>query len=366
MTTGKDDRLSAWARLLEAMGNLTSKIVWSLVALVVLAAIGRYLYVTPQGTQRSPLKDLRTTVPVKPPIPWHEVDKAMVEAFRASHTVAEDFATAQIDTWARALEQRIDGDFLEWYFGYFPQQWLGLKAIGYWTLEKLLSRQPTMAEKITEDIQEEFAKRVLRPEIAQMQLERIAHATIMEYVRALQQHSSTIPDKYNIPRGDWDRYLSGIATLIRRSEGNREIALSLKTLTSAVVVGGIAGAATLTESLKPVIARIGTKVSTQAAAEGMGAAAAKMAINTGSKVGARFGGKFLGTMIGMGVLAWDVWDHQHTKNVERPILRANLMDYLSEMKHALLHDPEAGIMTMIESVENTMISSLHSSNTGNI
>jgi len=281
MTTRKDNRLSAWARLLEGMGNLTSKVLWSLVALVILAAIGRYVYVAAPGKQSSPLRERRTGVPVKPSVPWHNVDKAMVEGFRASHEVAEQFSTAKLDTWARELQQRIDDDFLEWYFSYFEQQWLGLKAIGYWTLEKVLSQQPTMAEKITEDMQEAFAKRVLRPEIAQMQLERIAHETITEYVRALQQNISPIPDTYNIPQADWDRYLSGIAALIRRSEGNREIALSLKTLTSGVVVGGIAGTAKLTELLKPVIARIGTKVAARAAAAGAGEAAAKMAINTG-------------------------------------------------------------------------------------
>jgi hypothetical protein len=77
----------------------------------------------------------------------------------------------------------------------------------------------------------------------------------------------------------------------------------------------------------------------------------------------KVGGKFLGAIIGIGILAWDLWDHQHTQQVERPMLRANLVDYLAELQHALLRDPESGIMTMIEVVENTMVSSLRSNQT---
>ena len=363
MSARQNDHLSAWARLFEALGTVTSKMVWLLVAVVVLAAFGRYLYIAAPGRQPSARQERRTTVAVQPPVPWHAVDHAMVEAFRTAHQVAEDFATTKIHTWAQALEQRLDDDFLAWYFSYFQQQWLGLKAIGYWTAERLLHEQPTMAEKITADIQEEFAKRVLRPEIAQMQLERIAHETITEYVRALQHNIAPIPDRYNIPQADWDGYLSTIATLIARSEGNREIPLSLKIFTSGVVVGGIASAATLTELLKPVFARIGTKVSTTAAAQGAGRTAATMATRTGAKVGVKAGGKFLGVIIGIGVLAWDIWDHQHTERVERPMLRKNLIDYLAELQHALLRDPETGIMTMIDAVEHTMVSSLRSGKT---
>jgi uncharacterized membrane protein len=88
-----------------------------------------------------------------------------------------------------------------------------------------------------------------------------------------------------------------------------------------------------------------------------------MAARTGTKVGVKAGGKFLGALIGIGVLAWDIWDHRHTERVERPILRENLVDYLAELQHALLYDPETGIMTMIDAVENTMVSPLRSGKT---
>jgi hypothetical protein len=39
------------------------------------------------------------------------------------------------------------------------------------------------------------------------------------------------------------------------------------------------------------------------------------------------------------------------------------MDYLAELQHALLYDPETGIMTTIDAVEHTMVSALRSGQT---
>ncbi|MGQ4809123.1 hypothetical protein NKDENANG_02525 [Candidatus Entotheonellaceae bacterium PAL068K] len=361
MAINKTDNLSSWARLLEALGSLTSKIIWSIVAVVILTGIGRYLYFSSQThPNETGLEKAKTTAPMHPPIPWHEVDQALVAALKASHKAADTYASKTIDHWAKDLEQRIDKDFLDWYFSYLQQQWLGLKALGYWTAQKLLDEQPSVAERIAADIQEEFSKRVLRPQIAQMQIERIVEETLREYLKQVQHHIASIPQRHKIPQVAWDRYLSDIAVLTSGSEGNREIALSLKVLTTSSLVGSLAGVAYLASTLKPVVAKIGTSVSARAAAKGAGEAAAKLATQTGMKIGVKMGGKFLGPIIGMGVLIWDAWDHQHTEKVERPILRKNLMDYLQEVKHSLLYNPEAGVMTTIDLLEGTMIASLNS------
>jgi len=133
-------------------------------------------------------------------------------------------------------------------------------------------------------------------------------------------------------------------------------------LTVATVATGLAGGAlaagSVAKMLKPMIAKIGTKVTTKAAAKGAGKAAAKVASKTGAKVGAKVGGKFLGAIVGVGIIVWDVWDHHQTRQVEEPILRRNLTDYLEELKQSLLFEPETGLMTMIESLEAAAVSSL--------
>jgi hypothetical protein len=198
----------------------------------------------------------------------------------------------------------------------------------------------------------------LRPEIAQLQIERIAAETVKVYVAALQNHLNTIPNKYNLSQHDWERYLSDIAVLTATVEGTRDLSLTLKTLMVTGAAGGTVAAAKLTTLLKPMMAKIGTTMTTQAATQGAGKAAARVAAKTGAKVGAKVGGKLLGPIVGVGVLIWDLWDHQHIKQVEKPILRQNLMDYLTELQYSLLYEPGTGLMTMIDRLEASMVSSL--------
>ena len=245
---------------------------------------------------------------------------------------------------------RVDADFLDWYFGYWHQQILGLKAIWYWSVTQVLSDAPAAAARITEDIQEQFATRVLRPEIAQLELERLTNEVLKIYVTKVSESLAPIPEKYQITPPDWERYLDDIAVVISRTEGNRDIPLTLKALTVTTGASTVA----LGYALHPAIKQIGSKVSGTLA----GKAASNLAATTGAKVGAKAGGKFLGPIIGLGIIIWDVWDHQQTKKVERPVLRQAIADYFTEVQQNLLHAPESGVMSVLQTIEGNIISSL--------
>jgi len=362
MPNESHDRLSSWAQFLNALSNFGTKIIWTAIGIIVVAAVGRNFYFKSKESAGPPAVT-KTEVAIVEPIPWHEVDQEIVAVLQAAHHVAESHAQTRLDEWTAELQQRIDDDFLNWYFSYWQQQWMGLKAMGYWLadraiVEKVIGEQASMSERMTQEIQEEFSKRVLRPQIAQLQIERIADATVQIYIKEVNKNLVGIPEKYNIPQADWERHLDNIALLTADIEGNREISLTLKAVTVSGVAGGSIAAVKVVNMLKPRIARIGTRMTTKAATKGAGKAAAKVASKTGAKVGAKVGGKFLGAIIGVGVLIWDVWDHQHTKKVERPILRENLADYLSELEHSLLYEPETGLMTVVGQLEATIVSSL--------
>ncbi len=359
MPDDKNKKLNAWANFLNALGSLTGKLIWGFIVVIIFSMIGRHLFFSGDFPTGFFDKSQKTrTVTIQTPIEWHEIDRQTVMALKASSQAAEKFAAYHVAQWIKDLENRVDSHFLDWYFGYWNQQWLGLKGIGYWTTEKIFSNQPSMAEQITEDIQDEFSKRVLRPQIAQMKLERIATKALNVYVKSLRKNLAAIPEKYNIPQADWDRYLSDIAVITSVSEGNREISLSLKTLTATGIAGGTTGAALLVKSVKPMIVKIGSKATTKVAAKSAGKATAKIAAKTGTKVSAKTGGKLLGPIIGVGIIIWDVWDHHHTREIEKPILRENLMAYFAELKESLMYDPDSGIISIINSVERTIVSSL--------
>jgi len=326
--------------------GIITNLVWIAVAVVILSTTGRYLYHR-SGTQ--PRHPMTANVPA-PATDWSSVDAAIVEALQSARAKAEQQANVKLDAWVSSLVTRVDGDFLEWYFSYWTQQVIGVKGMWYWTVNKVMSDEPEMAEKITEDIQDEFSKRVLRPQISQMEIERVTREVLEIYVTELCNALKTIPSRYKIPHPAWERHLEDISVLTSNVEGNRDVSLSMKTVAvSSAVAAGIA-----VKTLGPVIGKVAGQVSAKLA----GKATAKIAAKTGAKVAAKAGGKFLGPIVGVGVIVWDAWDHNHTKNIERPILRQNLVDYFAEMKQSFLHEPESGIVSIIGTMEAGMVKQL--------
>lgn len=354
--TKKGDRgiLAAWSEFLRALASFLTKLIWTAVLLVILAGVGRYLYlnteVIPTGLE-SPR--MREVPPVEPD--WERIDTRICQALEPAREAAQAHAAQAYAAWMKTLRQRVEADFLDWYFGYFNQQWLGLKGVYYWSVNKLLDEQPNAAEAITAQIQTEFSNRVLRPRIAQQRLERIAEETVGVYVRELHRHLAEIPGQYQVPRLEWEAHLADIAVLSHNVEANRETSLSLKTLAASGAAGGAIAASQISQALKLAIAKIGSKVGAKAAGKTAGKAVGKLAAKTGSKLGAKTGGKFFGPIVGAAILVWDFWDHYQTEAENRPILRQNLFDYLTELRRNLEQETVAvvdglgqGIMASVE------------------
>src|SRR5919108_6513299 len=98
MSDPERDRLSSWSRCISGVANAASKLAWTIVALLIIAALGRYLYARIQ-LERQSSTDRKTHTAIQKPIPWHEVDAALVIALKAAHTQAEDIAKARLGEW---------------------------------------------------------------------------------------------------------------------------------------------------------------------------------------------------------------------------------------------------------------------------
>jgi len=331
----KSRRIYAWSDLIKSFG----KIVWLLLIIIVLAALGKmFLFKDGVKQQRGPID-----VPVVEKIDWSKVNKSIEAVMVEARLETEKNAAAQLDLWIAENMERVDNDFLDWYFGYWTQQGLGLKALLAQVWHWVDSDSPSAAERVTLVVQEEFTNRVIRPQIAQLEMERIIKSIVSDYTGHLRQKLDRIPGEYKINPADWDRYITDVAVMVEHVEAGRSTPLTLK----ALVGFGARGTIAVLSALGPLITRIGSRMSTRFAAR----AAAKMAAKTGGKVAAKTGGKFLGTIIAVGIIIWDVWDHYSTKAKAKPVLRQNILDYLKEVKQAILHDPEFGIMTVIYQME---------------
>lgn len=289
---------------------------------------------------------------------WSMVDQDIVTAIKNADTTAEKFASAKLDAWVDELKTRVNSSFLDWYFNYFNQKKLEFSApfvylssaASHWIDSDKPSPDQVVAQKMTEDFQLEFAKRVLRPKIAQFELERITTDTVNQYISQLEKNISSIQGNYNIPQGEWQRYLNDIAITINDNEGVTS-SLPLKAL-----VGG--GSYLFVKAAIPTAVKIGSSVAIKFA----GKAAAKMAAKTGGAIAGKIGAEFLDPIVTVGIVIWDLWDYNRTVSVNRPILRSAIYDYLDEVKNSLLDNPANGIMMSIHQLEDGILKSVVSAN----
>ncbi len=339
----RSDRLFAWSDLLRSF----SKMLWIIVVLIIVAGLGKMVFF--KSVKESP-GAVSLEKPVITKVDWEGINSEVRDILKNGRSRAEKLADGKLSKWIMGLMKRVDEDFLEWYFGYWTQQGMGIKGLLAQMWHWVDSDSPTAAEKITEEVQLQFSNKVLRPKIAQLELERMINDIMSDYSTYLSARFENIPEKYKIKKVDWNRFLRDIAVISGNVAGDREISLSLKTLVGA----GAGGTLVLFRSLKPVFAKIGSKITAKLSSK----AAARMATKTGGKVAVKAGGKFVGTVIAIGIIIWDVWDHYNTKKKALPVLRSNIKDYFNELKMSILNDPEYGVMTIIYGMEKNIVDSL--------
>lgn len=350
----KTDRLKAITKFLKTV----SPLIWvGVFCLVILPLVGNWIIsqsVTSNRSVSSPVSSPVSTVTLPAPPDLGKVNLEIQGAINKSHALAENFASKELDTWEGELNGRVDS-FLDWYFNYFNQ-----KTMEFATPFKFIVSAVThkfdmsaasqkVAEKLTEDFQREFAKRVLVPKLAQMRLESITTETTSLYVSELGKNIKGIQSSYNIPQGEWEKYLNDIAVTINDTEG------TLSNFSLRVLIGG-GGYIVAKPLLIGLAGKVGSKVMTKFA----GKAAAKMAAKTGGTVAGQLGVSLIDPIVGVGILIWDIWDYDHTVKVERPILRQNILAYLDQVKISLLKNPESGIMTAINQLEVSILKGIQS------
>ncbi|MFO5526498.1 MAG: hypothetical protein ACLBM1_01450 [Cuspidothrix sp.] len=348
----KTDRIRAISEFIKSI----SSYLWAIVIVVVIIPLLGRGFIANSYQKHTEIVDLSkgSVEVVDKKFDWNILDESIITAIKNADVTARNFAEAKLDDWVNGLMVNVDGSFLDWYFNYFNQKKLEFSApfiwassaVAHWVDSDQPSPEQVVAEKMTEDFQLEFAKRVLRPKIAQFELETITRDTVNVYVSQLEKNISSIQGKYHIPQGDWDRYLNDIAITINDSQG------VVSTLSLKVLAGG--GSYLLAKAAIPMVAKVGSKV----AATFAGKAGAKMAAKTGGMVAGKIGAELLDPIVGIGILIWDLWDYNHTVSINRPILRASILKYLHQVKHSLLNNPTNGIMASINQLDSGILKSV--------
>lgn len=348
----KKDSKGDWVAQLEQITKIIERLIWMIVLVIIVAAVANFLKA--QSPSFNGLPPIVEKLPIERPIPV-QVDQEVALALKEARVETENFASAQLDLWKADVMKRVDDNFLDWYFGYFNQQVLAAKYLLQGSYHWFNSSARTPEESLTSKIQKEFERRVLPPEIAQASLNELIGDSVNRYTQELSMRIDAIPSRYKIPQGQWDKYLKNLALITNRSEGNREISLAEKG-TSATV--GVGSAYIFAFKGAKGVAEIAAKASTvaaEAAAKGGAKLAAEGVAKGTTKLGAKLLGKTLGSALGIGIIAWDLWDHHHTRATQLPILRQNIEQYLDQVKASILKDPTTGLISVIYDLEEQVL-----------
>lgn len=349
----KTNRIQAWSQLIK---SITPFIWLAIVLIVIIPLLGRGFIANaiPETIQNMTLKKEPMVLIARSLPNQSQLDRDVVVAIQNARQTAEQFASQELDDWIDRLSDRVDNNFLDWYFNYFNQKKIEFSAPFVWlssaVTHSINAQTPApnqvVAEKLTEDFQTQFAKRVLRPKVAQLHLERITRNTVNLYVSSLENSLANIQSTYQIPQGQWERYLDDIAITISDTSGN------ISNLSMKFLAGG--STYLFAKAMIPVTTKIGSKMAIAVT----GKASAKVAAKTGGVVAGKLGVQFLDPIVAVGILFWDLWDYHHTVEIERPILREAILDYLAEVKASLLENHKDSIMAAIYQVEDGIIKSL--------
>ena len=349
----KTNRIQAISQLIKAITPL----IWAIVVLVVIVPLLGKIWL---GTaSNEPLKTKVATetnleIPITIPQKSNsKIDREISQALQTARANSQNFALGEIEGWVEELMTRVDQGFLPWYFNYFNQKQFEGKAflsglyssIAHWVNTDNPPPEQVVAENLTKTIQTEFTKRVIRPQEAQLRLERITRDAVNLYVSNLSNELENIQASYQIPQGKWDRYLSDIAITIQDTEGNISNT-SIKLLVGGATALGV-------KSLIPVV-KVGSTVYLSLA----GKTGAKIATKTGGAVASSFGAELIDPIVGIGLIVWDLWDYQHTVNIEKPILRDAIFNYLQEVKYDLVNNHQGSVLSSIYQIETSVNKSL--------
>ncbi len=284
---------------------------------------------------------------------WYEVDKALAESVQKAYKSIEEFARDELDSWENELLDKVDHQFLNWYFSYVNQKamefgipfaWLAFK-VDFMDLlkmedEKKLNADQVIQRRMIQDFNDKFKQLVLNQE-AEDNLKKIIERIGKNYAASLGFQFSAVKAHFQVPELEWSQHLDAISHLsyntgtanstLSSTSFNSNLFTKLFTLTTITIGGKLA-------------AKFAVKAGSSLAAKAGGAVAVKV------------GAQLLDPLLAIGFFVWDTWDYQHMVANSKPPIKKNITDYLNAMKSSILEDDAStGILDGIQEVQNKLL-----------
>ncbi|MFA0888145.1 MAG: hypothetical protein ACC613_03485 [Synergistales bacterium] len=257
---------------------------------------------------------------------WDSVNSDVKNAVEEARTQAEQVIGDGLNHFCMDLKLRVRDIFLPWFLSYSTQQklrWLSLKStVKGWVMADIPDSEAVLQGFVAQAFQE----RVLRPPLAQRDLELLLDRAVDTFSSQLKTNLESIRVKYEIQSGPWTQCLNDLADLSVSMPDSRSVDLDTKALSAVTALG--------------LVELAGKSVS--GSAEGV-VSRASQSVRT---VVARF--PILTLVLALWV--WDLADHAITVRRIRPELEESLDSYIDRLKESLAEDPDYGLKSVIAKV----------------
>ena len=304
-------------------------------------------------------------------VDWARVHPELRRAVEVARGKGVDHALAELERLHAEMMLKVDTGLLDWYFRYWTQQRLGLNYAftsgKTWLASAFVEVDAQEAAKdLQTEIGKQFELRVIPGAVLDQHLQRIAQESVGVFIRSLEGHLQEIPKQYQIPAAEWDDYLNRIAVMVQETEGSRSIPLTLKAVSTGVVLSGAGATAALAPYVTARVAQ-GTAVAgagrasgvlTQSVARRAASTFARQAAGRGLAAGAgSWSGALTGGLALAALVAWEIWDHRTTVAENRPLLRDNIDRSLRLYERSLI-EPQGMIGSILHDLERQIAAGL--------
>jgi|SanBayMetagenome_1026888.scaffolds.fasta_scaffold07473_3 hypothetical protein len=272
-----------------------------------------------------------------------KVNQRTLTALTEARATSEDFASRDLDIWLDELKTRVDGDFLDWYYGYFNQK--GRETLALW---RGVTGQ-NISEKEFQDFNQQFTSRVVSPEEIKTRLEVLTTEVTNLYALELNKKLTAAQKDLKIPPQEWNLYLAKISETVAKRDPILGSALEGTSIAGGYILADTLLSGTFSAFFEAQAVRM-----IEPLIVGLGPEAATSVLGVGAMGAVKFAGKFAGPIIGGGLIAYDLLNYSHKVNQEKPMLRERIFSNLKLLKRLALTD----VTTRINQLESNIRKSI--------
>lgn len=287
--------------------------------------------------------------PNVPAATWKLVEQEVLLASLKARSQAYAGARKAENRLMKRVRRYTEEDFIDWYAGYWTQEWLAVKVAAYQSDDA--ERDAAAVRHLAEYLQEQYISRVLEPASAEIAPITILHQATAVYAQSLRGQIEAIGQRFQLPEKAFRNWLGRIPAI---SSGEAsDSSTSLEQLVRTDDVNDLAAYEALLQEIDWEgldnhygLSKYGLSPVAGAVAELF---VRRVATRGGAAAAALVGGP-LGFVVSAGITMWGITEHDKQKPELEIQVRKVLNPALEKMQRNLIGDPQYGVLGAVNHI----------------